>query len=41
MVELHLLPKGEDVLEIPAGLHRAELQSLTGVFPIPQINLQR
>lgn len=37
-VEVHLLPEGERLLKILAGLHRAELRSLRGVFPIPQIN---
>ena len=41
VVEVHLLSKGEALLEILAGLHRTELQSLTGVFPIPQINLHK
>lgn len=38
-VEVHLLPKGEDVLLRLAELHRAELRSLDGVFDVPQIDL--
>jgi DNA-binding MarR family transcriptional regulator len=37
-VEVHLLPKGEALLTKLAALHRAELRSLAGVFPIPIIN---
>lgn len=37
-VEVHLLPKGEALLIKLAALHRAELRSLAGVFPIPIIN---
>lgn len=36
-VEIHLLPAGEDVLERLAAMHRAELQSLNGVFTIPNL----
>jgi DNA-binding MarR family transcriptional regulator len=36
-VEVHLLPAGEAVLERLAAMHRAELQSLNGVFVIPQL----
>ncbi|CAN7696620.1 MarR family winged helix-turn-helix transcriptional regulator [Pseudoduganella sp. LjRoot289] len=35
-VEVHLLPAGETVLSRLAAIHRAELQSLTGVFVVPQ-----
>jgi DNA-binding MarR family transcriptional regulator len=37
-VEVVLLKKGERMLTQLAALHRAELQSLNGVFPIPLIN---
>ena len=37
-VEVHLLPEGERVLKHLAELHRAELESLGGVFAIPSIN---
>ncbi len=37
-VEVHLLPKGVALLTKLAALHRAELRSLAGVFPIPIIN---
>jgi len=37
-VEVHLLPKGDALLTKLAALHRTELRSLTGVFPIPIIN---
>ena len=36
-VEVHLLPAGEAVLERLAAMHRAELQSLNGVFVIPHL----
>jgi DNA-binding MarR family transcriptional regulator len=36
-VEIHLLPAGEAVLERLAAMHRAELQSLKGVFTIPNL----
>jgi DNA-binding MarR family transcriptional regulator len=36
--EVHLLPKGETLLTKLAALHKAELSSLAGVFPIPIIN---
>lgn len=36
-VEIHLLPAGEAVLERLAAMHRAELQSLNGVFTIPNL----
>lgn len=39
-VEVHLLPAGEAVLSRLAAIHRAELQSLTGVFVIPHLPLQ-
>jgi len=38
LVEVHLLARGEDVLQRLAALHRAELKSLDGVFAIPQIH---
>lgn len=38
-VEVHLTPKGQGLLERLAGLHRAELRSLKGVFRVPQIDL--
>jgi DNA-binding MarR family transcriptional regulator len=37
-VEIHLLAAGEKILRQLAELHRAELQSLAGVFTIPHIN---
>lgn len=37
-VEIHLLAAGEQILRRLAELHRAELQSLGGVFPITNIN---
>lgn len=37
-VEVHLLDAGESLLTQLAALHRAELRSLNGVFPIPLIN---
>ncbi len=36
-VEVHLLPAGETVLSRLAAIHRAELQSLSGVFIIPNL----
>lgn len=36
-VEVHLLPAGETVLSRLAAVHRAELQSLNGVFVIPNL----
>jgi DNA-binding MarR family transcriptional regulator len=36
-VEVHLLPAGESILLRLAAIHRAELQSLTGVFVIPNL----
>lgn len=36
-VEVHLLPAGEKVLLRLAAIHRAELQSLHGVFTIPTL----
>jgi len=37
-VEVRLLEKGERMLTRLAALHRAELQSLKNIFPIPLIN---
>jgi DNA-binding MarR family transcriptional regulator len=37
-VEVRLLEEGERVLSQLAALHRTELRSLNGVFPIPLIN---
>lgn len=37
-VEVHLLPAGERLLRHLAALHRTELRSLGGVFPIAAIN---
>lgn len=37
-VEVHLLQQGERVLSRLAALHRAELQSLQGVFAVPVID---
>lgn len=37
-VEVRLMPKGERLLTKLAALHRSELRSLDGVFPIPLIN---
>ena len=34
-VEVHLLKKGERLLVRLASLHRAELRSIRGVFPVP------
>jgi DNA-binding MarR family transcriptional regulator len=34
-VEVHLLPDGERLLVRLASLHRAELKSIHGVFPVP------
>lgn len=39
-VEVHLLPAGEAVLLRLAAIHRAELQSLRGVFIIPNLPVQ-
>ncbi len=36
-VQVHLLDAGLDVLERLAGVHRAELRSLRGVFEVPRI----
>ena len=36
-VEIHLQPAGEAILVRLAAMHRAELQSLTGVFVIPNL----
>ena len=38
MVEVHLLPHGEQVLAHLAALHRAELKSLEGTFSVPVIH---
>jgi len=38
IVEIHLLAAGERLLAHLAGLHRTELQSLAGVFSVPNIN---
>lgn len=38
-VEVHLLARGEDVLQRLAAMHRAELKSLEGVFTVPQIEI--
>jgi DNA-binding MarR family transcriptional regulator len=38
-VEVHLEPRGEQVLARLAALHRAELKSLAGAFNVPQIDL--
>lgn len=38
-VEVHLEPRGEQVLARLAALHRAELKSLEGAFRVPQIDL--
>ena len=37
-VEVRLLPAGEALLQKLATLHRKELRTLNGVFPIPLIN---
>ena len=34
-VEVHLLKQGERLLVKLAALHRAELKSIRGVFPVP------
>jgi DNA-binding MarR family transcriptional regulator len=39
-VEVHLLAKGERVLQRLASLHRAELKSLKGLFEVPQIDYE-
>ena len=36
-VQVHLRQAGEDLLQRLAGLHRAELKSLHGVFEVPTI----
>ncbi|KIG03820.1 MarR family winged helix-turn-helix transcriptional regulator [Caballeronia concitans] len=38
-VQVHLEPRGEQVLARLAALHRAELKSLEGAFRVPQIDL--
>lgn len=38
-VEVHLLEKGERLLQRLAALHRAELKSLGKAFQVPQIDL--
>jgi len=38
IVEIHLLAAGERLLAHLADLHRTELQSLAGVFSVPNIN---
>jgi DNA-binding MarR family transcriptional regulator len=38
-VEVHLEPRGEQVLARLAAQHRAELKSLEGAFRVPQIDL--
>lgn len=37
-VEVHLLARGEVLLQRLAALHRAELKSLGGAFQVPQID---
>jgi DNA-binding MarR family transcriptional regulator len=37
LVEVHLRPAGETLLQRLARLHRAELASLAGVFQVPRI----
>jgi DNA-binding MarR family transcriptional regulator len=37
-VEIHLTAEGQQVLKHLAELHRAELQSLGNIFPVPNIN---
>jgi DNA-binding MarR family transcriptional regulator len=37
-VQVHLRQTGEALLQRLAGLHRAELKSLQGVFEVPQID---
>lgn len=39
-MEVHLLPKGEQILTRLAALHRSELASLNGVFAVPIISPQ-
>jgi len=39
LVQVHLRPSGEALLQRLASLHRAELASLAGVFRVPQIDL--
>ena len=34
-VEVHLLPEGERLLLKLAAMHRAELRSIRGIFPVP------
>lgn len=36
-VEVHLLPAGETILARLAAMHRAELQSLSGIFFVPDL----
>jgi DNA-binding MarR family transcriptional regulator len=38
-VQVHLEPRGEEVLARLAALHRAELKSLQGAFRVPKIDL--
>jgi len=38
LVEVHLLPEGERLLQRLAAMHRAELKSLDGVFEVPRID---
>jgi DNA-binding MarR family transcriptional regulator len=37
-VEVHLLERGEQLLQRLAAVHRAELKSLKGVFQVPHID---
>jgi len=39
LVEVHLRPPGEALLQRLASLHHAELASLAGIFQVPQIDL--
>ncbi len=38
-VNVHLLPAGEHCLSKLAELHHAELNTLTGTFRVPNINI--
>ena len=39
-VQVHLCQAGEALLQRLAGLHRAELKSLQGVFEVPKVDLE-
>lgn len=39
-VQVHLLPRGEDLVRRLAALHHAKLKSLKGVFSVPEMDVQ-